>query len=72
LIENSLDKLKLHFEQSGLQLGNISVNADTQGHLSREHKSYSNPYISSQNEENVPALGITSANVSDQLLDLYI
>lgn len=71
LIENTMDRLKTQFEQSGLMLGQVDVNAGNQG-----QQSFDRSFVSSQNivsqEDDVIAPQQTINLQNNQLLDLYI
>lgn len=74
LIENTLDKLKLHFAQNGLELGQVDVSAGNQH--SRQYAQMQQSVTGSrldapQNEGEVKMQHLTVSDDS-QLLDLYI
>lgn len=71
LIENTMDRLKMQFEQSGLMLGQVDVNAGNQGQQSFDRSFASSQGIVSQEDDVIdPQQTVNLQN--NQLLDLYI
>lgn len=71
LIENTMDRLKIQFEQSGLMLGQVDVNAGNQGQQSFDRSPASSQNIVSQEDDVIASQQIVNLQ-NNQLLDLYI
>lgn len=71
LIENTMDRLKVQFEQSGLMLGQVDVNAGNQGQHSFDRSFVSSQNIVSQEDDVIAPQQIVNLQ-NNQLLDLYI
>ncbi|MCS5711418.1 flagellar hook-length control protein FliK [Candidatus Berkiella aquae] len=74
LIENTVDKLKIHLAQSGLELGQVDVRGGSQEqHSSKANHAFNDDYSNFQKKETtvVTVNKMVSANQS-QLIDLYI
>lgn len=72
LIENTMDKLKMQFEQSGLMLGQVDVNSGNQGQQSLTRSFAADPQSKLSQEDDVIAGQQTLNLQNNQLLDLYI
>jgi len=69
LIENTLDKLKLQFAQSGMELGQVDVNSGNQEAHSQDSRLKTPVYHVSHDE---PTVNTIAHSATNQLIDLYI